>query len=177
MKISIIKKFVKPYYDKKDIMHNLFHVERVYKIAKTLSKKYKVDGDLLAFGAYFHGVIRLYPNEIERFLKSQQIPSEKIKKIMQAAEETQKNVKRETLEGKILHDAHLLEGGKTFLITKSLVTGTVRGQTLEQTIKFINEKIISSIGKVKCYLPDAQKQYKEKEQFAKEFINNLKQNL
>jgi len=38
------------------------------------------------------------------------------------------------MEGKILHDAHMIEGGKIYLIVKSLITGSVRGQTLEQTI-------------------------------------------
>ncbi len=33
-----------------------------------------------------------------------------------------------------MHDAHVLEGGKTYLIVKTLITGSVRGQSLVDTL-------------------------------------------
>ena len=57
----------------------------------------------------------------------------------------------ETLEGKLLHDAHVLEGGKTYTVVKTLITGSVRGQTLEQTLEFMRNNVIN---KNKCYLPE-----------------------
>jgi uncharacterized protein len=174
VKIKELETFVEPFYQKRDIMHNLSHIKRILKIAKYLSKNYKVKKHLLIYGAYFHGIIYDKEKQIKRFLKDQNLSEEKMNKILQVARESQKDTKPETIEGKILHDAHLIEGGKTFLIVKSLVTGTIKGQTLEETIGYIEKNII---GRFKCYLSEAQKIYKEKEEFAKEFLKDLKENL
>lgn len=174
IKIKRLELFVKPFYEKKDIMHDLSHIRRILKIAKTLSKKYKVDKEALIYGAYFHGVIYNKEKQIKNFLKTQKLSDEKINKIIKIARESQKDINPETIEGKILHDAHLIEGGKTFLIVKSLITGTTRGQTLKETISYIEKNLI---GKFKCCLPEAQKIYKEKEKFAKEVLKDLKKNL
>ncbi|WP_346870910.1 hypothetical protein [Clostridium sp. UBA5119] len=45
-----------------------------------------------------------------------------IKKIINASRESQRDEEVITLEGKILHDAHMIEDGKTYLIVKSLIT-------------------------------------------------------
>ena len=87
-----------------------------------------------------------------------------IDRIISAAWESQKDEEAKTIEGKILHDAHMIEGGKTYLIVKSLITGSVRGQTLELTIKYIEENILD---KGVCYLPEAQAIYNEQQEFAK----------
>ncbi len=174
IKIKELEVFVKPFYEKKDIMHNLAHIRRILKIARNLSKKYKVDNEILICGAYFHGIIYNKEKEIKKFLKAQKLSDEKINKIIKVTWESQKNIKPETIEGKLLHDAHLIEGGKTFLIVKSLITGAIRGQTLEEIIHYIEKNLI---GKFRCYLPEAQKIYKEKEKFAKEFLKDLKKNL
>ncbi|MBX2872992.1 MAG: hypothetical protein KTR30_12850 [Saprospiraceae bacterium] len=50
--------------------------------------------------------------------------------IIEVAWESQKEERPTTPEGLLLHDAHLLEGGKYFEIIKSLITGSVRGQSL-----------------------------------------------
>jgi uncharacterized protein len=75
---------------------------------------------------------------------------------------------------KILHDAHVIEGGKTFLITKSLITGSLRGQKLEETIAFIEAHVwycnTCNVESSKVHLGDANA-------FAKEFINSLKEGL
>ena len=174
IKIKELKAFVKPFYETKDIMHELGHIKRIFKIAKTISKNYKVNRDVLIYSAYFHGIIYNKEKQVKKFLKAQKLPEEKINKIIKVAWESQKHIKPETIEGKILHDVHLIEGGKTFLIVKSLITGTIRGQTLKETINYIEKNIIS---KFKCYLPESQRIYKEKEKFAKEFLKDLKKNL
>ena len=88
--------------------------------------------------------------------------------------ESQKNEEAETLEGRILHDAHMIEGGRTYLIVKSLITGSVRGQTLEQTIDYIEKNILDN---GVCYLQEAQEIYDEQQAFAKDFIVRLKEGL
>jgi len=68
----------------------------------------------------------------------------------------------------------MIEGGKTYLIVKSLITGSVRGQTLEETIKYIEDNILD---KGICYLPEAKKIYCQQQQFSKDFIIELKKGL
>lgn len=57
---------------------------------------------------------------------------------------------------------------------KSLITGTLRGQTLEETIEYIEKNIL---GKFTCYLPEAQNLYEDKEEFARRFLRDLKESL
>ena len=172
--IEIVKVFVQPYYDSKDLMHNFSHIVRVLKLAMKIAKNYQVDDELLIIGAYLHGVIHLDEEKIVIFLKSNQVDEQRIKKIVQIAWDSQKDSTSNLIEGKILHDAHLLEGGKTYLIVKSLVTGTARGQSLSETIKYMEDNVL---GKFKCFLPESQNEYCEKEKFAEEFLKDLKENL
>lgn len=55
-----------------------------------------------------------------------------------------------------------------------LVSGTARGQTLEETIAYMEANVL---GKYRCVLPEAQRAYEEKERFAREFLADLKANL
>ncbi|WP_051412170.1 hypothetical protein [Halonatronum saccharophilum] len=66
----------------------------------------------------------------------------------------------------------MVEGGKVFLIVKSLITGSVREQTLEETIEYFKENIL---GKGRCYLPEANRIYKEQQSYAKELIKGLEE--
>ncbi len=165
--------FVTPYYKNKDIMHDLSHIERVLKYVLKLVKSidYKVDMDILIYGAYIHGFIYNSEKNIIQWLQSQNMSRSMIKKIINASRESQKDEEAITIEGKILHDAHMIEGGKTYLIVKSLIAGSVRGQTLEETIKYIEDNIL---GKGTCYLPKAKRIYQEQQEFAKTFIYELK---
>jgi len=169
-----LKKFVKPYYEAKDMMHNFSHVLRILREAEKLSKNYDVDKELLTYGAYLHGLIPKYEETVKQFLRKEGLSEQRIKQIIQVAWESHKKAKPKTIEGKILHDAHLIEGGKTFMIVKSLITGTLRGQTLQETIKYIEENLL---GKFHCYLPEAQKLYEEKEKFTQKFLKELKTSL
>jgi uncharacterized protein len=74
----------------------------------------------------------------------------------------------------ILHDAHLIEDGRTFLAVKSLVTGLQRGDTLLDIINYFEKEID---GWFECYLPETSRLYSEKEEFARRFFRDLKKNL
>ncbi|ERJ10965.1 HD domain-containing protein [Haloplasma contractile] len=174
--LQALLEFVIPYYESKDIMHDLTHIERVLKYVQKLVENVDVDVNktVLLYGAYFHGFIYENKNKIKEWLCSQEISEDLISLIIKVAFESQKQETAETLEGKILHDAHMIEGGKTFLIVKSLITGSVRGQTLEQTISYIETNLLN---KGTCYLEDAKHIFKEQQLFAKEFIKDLKEGL
>ena len=172
--VEEIEAFVHLDYASRDIMHNLAHIHRLRWLAKEIATSYEHDSDLLELSAYFHGIISFKEAEIRQFLKDKQLQQHEIDKVVQVAWESQKESHAATIEGKILHDAHLLEGGKTFMITKSLVTGTARRQSLEETLQYLEEKIL---GKFECYLPESQKLYAEKEEYTKLFLKDLRSNL
>ncbi|AKI97650.1 hypothetical protein [Kosmotoga pacifica] len=174
--IADLYQFVRPYYENKDIMHDLSHIDRVLKTANKLGKRYEdeIDHEVLMIAAYFHGFIYKDEKRIREWLKAKGLSDDKINKIVQVAWESQKKEIPRTLEGKILHDAHMIEGGKTFLIVKSLITGSVRGQSLDETIEYMEKNIL---GKGQCYLAEAKEIYAEQQKFAREFISDLKEGL
>lgn len=76
------------------------------------------------------------------------------------------------IERVLKHVNKLLESGK--YIVKSLIVGSVRGQTLEQTINYIEDNVLN---KGICYLPEAENVYIQQQEFAKSFICDLKEGL
>ena len=174
--VNELIEFVTPYYQNKDIMHDLSHIERVIKSINKLIKHYDVliDLDSMIYAAYFHGFIYKDEEKILRWLNGNGFTKEKIEFIIKVSWESQKSETPETFEGKILHDAHIIEGGKTYLIVKSLITGSVRGQKLEETIDYIEKNILE---KGSCYLKEAKMIYEEQQIFAKQFIKDLKEGL
>jgi uncharacterized protein len=168
--------FVAPFYENKDIMHNLSHIERMIDCAKLLIDEHEiiVDEDIIIYGSCFHGFIYAEESLIREFLHVENLDENYLDKIILASWESQKDKDAETQEGMVLHDAHLIEGGKTFLIVKSLVTGTARGQKLEQTIDYIENNVL---GKNRCYFPKAQELYIQKEEYARTFMRELRAGL
>ena len=154
MNTEALAAFCAPYYADKDIMHNLWHIELTEKWVQKLIDlgNYKPDQELLTYALYFHGFIYSDEPAIRRWLTAQNFPPERIEKIVKIAWESQRPEIPETLEGKILHDAHVLEGGKTYLVTKTLITGSVRGQNLKDTLNYLQNQVID---RNHCYLPEA----------------------
>jgi uncharacterized protein len=174
--MSSLVDFVRPYYADKDIMHDLSHIDRMIDSAYKLLKYYPeiTDRELIVYGCYFHGFIYLEEGLIRQYLEQQGLDDEYIGKIIRISWESQKDEVPKTIEGKLLHDAHMIEGGKTYLVVKSLCTGTARGQSLEQTLEYFENNVL---GKRECYLPEAQPIYSEMQQFAKDFIRDLRAGL
>lgn len=145
--------FCEPYYRDKDIMHNMWHIELVKKaVQKILSiSRYQVDEESLLLATYFHGFIYLDEQKIRHWMAGQGYEDPVISKTVQIAWESQRKEVPETIEGKILHDAHVLEGGKTYLVVKTLITGSVRGQSLTDTLRYMEEYVLD---KNRCYLPE-----------------------
>jgi uncharacterized protein len=175
IEVTAIEGFVGPLYAGKDVMHDLSHVRRVLQSARDLMAHYieQVDEELILCGAYFHGIIRHHEPQVVEFLALNGLGDDRIRQIIQVARESLKEEVSDSLEGKILHDAHLTEGGRTFMIVKCLVTGAARGQTLEQTIDYFERNIL---GRFVCCLPEAQQKYEEQNRFAREVLTDLKQN-
>jgi uncharacterized protein len=171
--VNNIIDFAIPFYEKKDMMHGIEHIKRVIKRAKTIAKEFGVQTNDIEIAAYLHGFIYSHEEIIKDFLSSE-FPLERVEKIIRIAWASQKDRIARTLEEKILHDAHVIEGGKTFLITKSLITGSLRGQKLEETIAFIEAHVLDCNT---CYLESSKVKLSEANAFAKEFIKSLKEGL
>ena len=145
MNETALLEFVKPYYIDKDIMHNMWHIELVKKmINRILSvSNYKVDEVCLTLATYFHGFIYKDEEKIKEWMMAQNYEDEIIYKTIKIAWESQRSEVPETLEGKILHDAHVLEGVTTYLIVKTLITGSVRGQSLTDTLDYMQNNVLN----------------------------------
>lgn len=167
-----LMKFIEPYYIDKDIMHNMWHIELVQKMTKKILSKtdYLIDKEALELATYFHGFIYKDENKIIEWMSSQNYNEETISKTIKIAWESQRSEVPETIEGKILHDAHVLEGGKTYLIVKTLITGSIRGQSLLDTLEFMKNNVLD---KNKCYLPDTIPLCEEMNKYTNEFYRDL----
>ncbi|MBQ8626962.1 MAG: hypothetical protein IJ419_12435 [Agathobacter sp.] len=168
--------FVEPYYIDKDIMHNMWHIELVKKmINRILSiSNYKVDEESLILATYFHGFIYRDEERIRQWMLSQNYDDETISKTIKIAWESQRSEVPETLEGKILHDAHVLEGGKTYLIVKTLITGSVRGQSLVETLEYMQRNVLD---KNKCYLSETIPLCEEMNNYTNGFFEELRKGI
>ena len=171
-----LKAFSAPYYQGKDAMHNLWHIELVHQSVLKLVRlgNYAVDADRLTAATYFHGFVESHEKEIRDWLASEGFAESAVEEIVQFAHESHASAVPQTLGGKILHDAHLIEGGKAYMITKCLITGSLRGQTLPETIAYIENHIL---GQRTCYLPESMPLFEQATEFTKAFILELKAGL
>lgn len=173
MDINRLIEFSTPYYEEKDIMHNMWHIELLLKsIDKIIHLgNYQVNKEHLIFAAYFHGFIYNHENDIRKWMIDERYSNEEIEKIISISLESQRPEIPISIEWKIIHDAHILEGGKTYLAVKSLITGSVRGQTLIETINYIENYVLN---KNECYLPETIPLCEKMNKFTINFINDLK---
>ena len=168
--------FVEPYYVDKDIMHNMWHIELVQKMVNRIISlgSYSVDEESLKLAAYFHGFIYRDEDRIRQWMAAHNYDEDTIFKTIKIAWESQRCEIPETIEGKILHDAHVLEGGKTYLIVKTLITGSVRGQTLVDTLNYMEKHVLD---KNSCYLPETIPLCEEMNIYANRFFSELKEGI
>lgn len=175
--VEALEAFLRADYAAKDTMHDLTHVRRVHRAAVRLAAAtgQRYDGRVLTIGAYLHGVVYLADREraARSFLREAQIPEAVIEAGVAAARESQTDSVPATVEGVLLHDGHLLEGGLSFLLVKTLVTGGARGSTLAEIVGFWEQHVA---GAFRCSLPAAQQEYAAQEAFAGAVFEELRQN-
>ena len=167
---------IRPYYADKDIMHDLWHIKLMLKAVNKVIAigNYKVDRECLILAAYFHGFVYRDEQAIRSWMLAHNYETEYANKVMRVALESQRPEVPASLEGKVLHDAHVLEGGRTYLIVKTLITGSVRGQTLEQTMDFMRSHVL---GTNQCYLPETIPLCEEMNRFTEEFYRELAEDI
>lgn len=164
--------FVTPYYENKDIMHDMWHIGLVIKTLKRLLQNIHqpVDEEALTLAAYFHGFIYSDEQAMITWLSEQGYEDTFIEKTLKIAWGSQRNEVPETLECKLLHDAHVLEGGKAYLAVKTLITGSVRGQSLKETLEYMQKNVLD---KNRCYLKETIPLCDEMNAYTNEFYETL----
>lgn len=171
---AALEEFLRADYAAKDTMHDLTHIRRVYLAAEKLAgvSEMAYDADVLLIGAYLHGVVYMPEREREArsFLLASGVSQPVIDRAITAAVESQTDAQPESAEGILLRDGHLLEGGRSFLLVKTLVTGGARGSTLADIIVFWERQVA---GRFRCVLPAAQARYEEQEAFARGVFEEL----
>ncbi len=173
---TALNEFVEPYYIDKDIMHNMWHIQLVKRMVDRILSigRYEIDYEQLILAMYFHGFIYRDEEKIRNWLSLQSYEPKIIDRVVKIAWESQRSEVPETLEGKILHDAHVLEGGKSYCVVKTLITGSVRGQSLEQTLSFMEKNVL---GANKCYLPETIPLCEEMNAYTDQFFRDLTEGI
>ena len=136
--------------------------------------QYNANREYLSLALAFHGFIYKDESKIKKWLKDNGYSQDDINCIVKIAWESQRPEIPKTLEGKILHDAHVLEGGKTYTIVKTLITGSVRGQSLTETLEFMKKYVL---GANKCYLSETKVLCNEMNIFTEEFYKLLSEGI
>ena len=174
--IQKIRAFIEPFYSDKDIMHDLSHIERIQYTLKELAKEthLEFDKELTEVALYFHGIIYSHEELINEHLIQLNLTDKEIALIIKIAWESQKESKPTTNEGLILHDAHMLEGGRNFEIIKSLITGSVRGQSLDETMIYIENNLLN---KGFCYTEVGIRKYQDMKNRTLELFDELNHGL
>lgn len=130
------------YYKEKDFMHDLQHIKRIIRKFEVIAKLEPFDQDLLILATYFHGLKDL-PDTLKSDLLGIGIGKDRIQLAFDTSQWAKKGLAKNN-EACILHDAHLLEGEETYLVVKSLLTGTLRGQNLLETLSYVEKTISKS---------------------------------
>ena len=130
----------------------------------------KLFHEYLILAMYFHGFIYSDEEKIRDWLSERGYNNSEIDRIVNIAWESQRSEIPKSIEGKILHDAHILEGGRNYLVVKTLITGSVRGQTLMQTLEYMKQNVLN---KNKCYLKETIPLCEEMNKYTNEFYGEL----
>ncbi len=169
----LLQAFLAPFHVGADTMHDATHVRRVSRRALEFAEHYPCNVGILRLAVQLHGIVNSHELAIREFLTGRGVTAGEIDQVIEAARESEKESEARTPEGQLLHDAHLLEGDENFLITKSLVTGSARGQTLEETIAYLE----AYLDAYHCCLPANQIEYERRVHIARRFVASLKSEL
>ena len=176
--VEDIREFVEDIYQKNErgLIHGVEHTERLVKDATKLARPYigEFDAEVLELAGMIHGVIHYGEEGIRKWLEEQGLDIDRVDRVISVAWESQAKSIPVSLEGKILHDAHYIEGGKEFHVLKPIIVGSEMGQSLDKTIEFIKSSIMES---PTYYLRESQQLFEEIHQYTQEFVSNLEKQL
>lgn len=168
-----LREYLERFYDKKDEMHNLNHIHRVQFQARMLCEKYFCELEDIKYAIYLHGLEQDQIQQTRQFMEAFGFEAERINAIVSLSKFTQSEHYPSTIEEQIIHDAHVIEGGKYFLSVKSLITGVLRGQSLVETLGKLQDLVDNRV----CYLGHAQEILEEQINIARDLIDDISKNI
>ncbi len=167
-----IANFAVPLHADKDKGHDFSHIRRIVTKSLEIAERHPCDTESLRLAANLHGITMAYRTEISEFLSSHSYSQQQIEKIRSIAlEYLDKSLK--TTEGKIIFDAHLIEGGKTFHVMKSLAIDLSSGRTIAQSIKSLEKWSFSQ----ECCFSENQPVFDEYRAYALTFLEDVKRDM
>ncbi len=178
MTINDLANFVAPFYDKKDILHNNSHTRRLVKMVNKIIDKggYKneVKYDNVICAAYLHVMVKNEADRAFEWLVSHGISEPQARDIIDIAKRGQRDGIPNSLESKILHDAYILEGGKSYAFARYIIYGYKNNLGIKKTLNYIEDSILPSL---RCYLPLTQKMLQEYKEHVEDCVEEMREEL
>lgn len=178
MTINDLANFVAPFYDKKDILHNNAHTKRLVKMVNRIIEKEgcrnTVRYDNVICAAYLHVMVKTESETALEWLMSHGVSEPQARDIIDIARRGQRDGRPDSLESKILHDAFILEGGKSYAMTRYLIYGYKNNLGIEKTLSYIENTILPSL---RCYLPWTQAQLEVYKDFVQKNVVAMRAEL
>ncbi len=137
-RLAHLTHYVTPYYEAKDLLHGIDHAYRLIDAAREIgtAESMTFDDEIMVYGGLFHGLAAQHAAEIGAFFGPEESALAGI--VLDAAIASLGRSECRTTEEKLLHDAHVVEGGDLYFFIKPLLTGTYVRQPLEETLSFID---------------------------------------
>ena len=176
--VEAMKEYIENIYSDhpRGLIHGIEHSIRLVNDAVELGQPYQGDYDeeILQIAGLLHGAVHYCEDGIREWLRNQGLDATRIDHIIAVAWESQTKNIPASIEGKILHDAHFIEGGKEFHILKPFIVGSEMNQPLEKTIDFIRNSIKAN---PVYYLKESRELFEEIRCYESVFIENLEKQL
>ena len=134
--------------------HDYYHTLRVYRLAMTIAKGEKCDGEIVALGALLHDVddYKLVSGQKEPyenakgFLRKHGYDEKTVSRIIHVIEQVSfkgsDSAKPDTIEGMIVQDADRLDAIGAIGIARTFAYGGKHGRTLDSSIEHFHEKLL-----------------------------------
>lgn len=178
MTINDLAQFVAPYYEKNDILHNYRHTKRLVKMVNTIIEnggyKNEVRYDNVICAAYLHAMVKHEEERALSWLMEHGVSEPQAEDIIDIAKRGQREGRPNSLESRILHDAYILEGGKSYAMTRYLIYGYKNNLGIDKTLTYIENSIVPSL---RCHLPYTQEKLEEYKAFVLRNVQQMRKEL
>lgn len=155
-------------------MHDYRHIRRLRLQAGKLCRALGIPIKDIAMAIYYHNLTDKQKQELDHFLMAYGYEKNQLEKLRRLETKMERTQVPTTQEEKVIHDCHILEGGKYFFMIRTLIADSHDGKNIQQTLQKLEEEIIPS---TKCYLPLTREKLKEQHKVAKDIIAELRENL
>jgi len=163
---------IEPFHEGKDPAHGMEHIHRLRLMAKTICQNSGIPREDIYFAIFFHGLTTTQQDQVESTFISFGKTPEEAKHYRELSTYMSRDAVPSTNEEKVLHDCHVLEGGKYFALIKSIITGLFDDRSIGSSIELYEKKILP---KQRCYLSYTRRILKDQQKIMKDMAQNMKE--